>query len=182
MTNTIAILLTWTTYGTWMPGDVRGWRKRIGGWQIPQPLLADWCRNQMKGESVLLGTHHRDAVEDACRKHCEHRGWHLFAVSARTNHVHVVAAADEKPQTVRDQLKANCTGALRGLSPPLKAERTWTKGGDCETLATDDDIHDAVIYVQEAQDRKGLDQLVEPTALAAGNRESTTTINNETRG
>ncbi|QDT08258.1 hypothetical protein [Planctomycetes bacterium K23_9] len=158
MNDTIAILITWTTYGTWMPGDARGWRKRKGGSQLPQPLLADWCRKQMKGEAVLLEPHHHDAVETACRNHCEHRGWHLYAVSARTNHVHVVIAADAKPQIVRDQLKANCTGAMRRLSTPLSVERTWTKGGDCETLETDEDIHEAVIYVTEAQDQKGREQ------------------------
>ena len=33
---------------------------------------------------------------------------------------------------------------------------TWTKGGDCEILDTDDDIEAAVIYVMEAQDHKNV--------------------------
>lgn len=129
MSDAIAIFITWTTYGTWMPGDMRGWRKRMSGNQLPRPLLAEWCRNQMKGEVVLLEKHDRETVERACREHCEHRGWHLYAVNARTNHVHVVvAAADISPQTVRDQLKANCTGKLRRQDQPLVVERTWTRG------------------------------------------------------
>ena len=108
----------------------------------------------MKGEAVLLEPHDRETVEGTCRKHCEHRGWHLFAVNARTNHVHVVVAADESPQKARDQLKANCTRALRTQATPLICDRTWAKGGDCEILDTDDDIHAAVEYVTEAQDRK----------------------------
>ncbi len=111
----------------------------------------------MKGEAVLLEPHDRSTVEQACRKHCEHRGWQLFAVSARTNHVHVVVAADASPKTVRDQLKANCTGALRRQDKPLIVDRTWTKGGDCEILDTDDDIEAAVLYTTEAQDRKDRD-------------------------
>jgi len=109
----------------------------------------------MKGEAVLLAIHDCQTVEEACRKHCEHRGWHLFAVSARTNHVHVVVAADAAPQKVRDQLKANCTGKLHGQVNPMIAERTWTRGGDCEVLHTEDDIYAAVISTLEAQDRKG---------------------------
>jgi REP element-mobilizing transposase RayT len=159
MNDTIAIFITWTTYGTWLPGDPRGWRKRKGGQQLSRPLLTEWCRKQMKGDAVLLEPHDRNAVEHACRKHCEHRGWHLFAVSARTNHVHVVVAADASPQKVRDQLKANCTGELRRQDKPLLANRTWTKGGDCEILDTEDDIEAAIIYVTEVQDRKERDKI-----------------------
>ena len=113
----------------------------------------------MKGEAVLLEPHDRNTVEAACREHCEYRGWHLFAVNARTNHVHVVVAADAEPQKVRDQLKANCTGALRKQETPLVADRTWTKGGDCEILDTDDDIEAAVIYTTDAQERKDRDKV-----------------------
>jgi REP element-mobilizing transposase RayT len=157
MNDTIAAFITWTTYGTWLPGDIRGWRKKKRGQQLPRPLLEEWCRKQMKGDAVLLEPGDRQTVEAACQKHCDHRGWHLFAVSARTNHVHVVVAIDTSLQKARDQLKANCTRELRTQPHPLTCERTWTKGGDCEVLDTDDDIHAAVEYVTEAQDRKGRD-------------------------
>lgn len=154
MNDTLTIFITWTTYGTWLPGDARGWRKRVGGNQLPRPLLEEWCRQQLKGEAVLLEPHDRITVENACRKHSDHRGWSLLAVNARTNHVHVVVVANDAPQTVRDQLKANCTGALRRQQKPLNVERTWTRGGDCEILDSDEDIEAAVMYVMEAQDRK----------------------------
>ena len=60
----------------------------------------------------------------------------------------------DRAKQVRDQLKANCTQALRKQEKPLVADRTWTKGGDCEILDTDDDIEAAVIYTNESQDRK----------------------------
>ena len=82
---------------------------------------------------MLLEPHHRRTVEDACLDHCEHRGWHLFCVAARSNHVYVVVSAGELPQKVRDQLKANCTRALRQESIPLIANRTWT-GPKVETV------------------------------------------------
>ena len=149
--------ITWTTYGTWLPGDARGWRKKGRGYQLPKPLLERWSREQMKGDTVLLKPHDRVTAEDACRKHCEHRGWHLFAVSARSNHVHVVVAADAAGVKVRDQLKANCTANLRTQDQPLQAERTWTRGGDVDILDTDEDVEACVLYVTEAQDRKGED-------------------------
>ena len=37
-----------------MPGDDRGWTKWHTGEKLPQPLLADWCRDQMSEKMVLL--------------------------------------------------------------------------------------------------------------------------------
>ncbi|MEM7560262.1 MAG: transposase, partial [Planctomycetota bacterium] len=154
MNDTIATLITWTTYGTWLPGDARGLRHRRNGPQLPQELLEEWSREQMTGKVVLLNQQHRETVESARRIHCDFRGWHLCAVNARSNHVHVVVTADTSPQKVRDQLKANCTRALRTQEQPLIRERTWTRLGDCEILDTDDHIEAAVLYVTEAKDRK----------------------------
>ena len=151
MNDVITIFITWTTYGTWLPGDARGWRQRRHGIQIPQPHLEEWSRKQMKGQTVSLRPHDRHTVEDACREHCQIRGWHILAVNARTNHIHIVLTADAKPQKVRDQLKANCTRRLRSQADPLIVERTWTRGGDCEILDSDEDIEAAVEYTVNAQ-------------------------------
>ncbi len=152
MTETRVYFLTWTTYGNWLPGDARGWRKKNAGHQSPQPLLQEWCKEQLRYDPVLLDHKDRETVEDACREHCEFRGWTLLAVSARSNHVHAVVVADAGPKVVRDQLKANCTRRLRSQPKPLQVEQTWTKGGQVDILDTDDDIQSAVIYVLEAQD------------------------------
>jgi hypothetical protein len=79
----------------------------------------------------------------------------LHAVSARSNHVHVVVSADLAPKKVRDQLKANCTRRLRIQEVPLDVIRTWSRGGDCELLDGEAEIELAIMYVKEAQDRKG---------------------------
>lgn len=143
-------LITWTTYGTWLPGDARGWRSRRG-FRTPQPLLEDWCRKRMRGEVVLLEPVDRDTVEQACGEHCNVRGWVLLAVSARTNHVHAVVVAGAPPQKVRDQLKANCTRRLRLQPIPLAVEKTWTSGGDCVILPDAEALEAAIRYVNDLQ-------------------------------
>ncbi len=149
--DVFGVLITWTTYGTWLPGDARGWRAKRGGNQPPDSELEAEAREKMKFEPVVLSPQDRAAVELACREHCDHRGWLLHAVNSRTNHVHVVVAANVKPQTIRDQLKANCTAKLRQQAIPLICERTWTKGGDCEVLFDDQSLQNAIKYVLEAQ-------------------------------
>lgn len=153
MTECWAYFVTWNTYGTWLPGDARGWRKRHSGQQPPRKFLEEWCREQMRDDCVLLDATDRATVEDACREHCDVRGWTLLAVSARSNHVHAVVVANAGPKVVRDQLKANSTRKLRTQEQPLFVEQTWAKGGDVEILDTENEIHSAVDYVLEAQDR-----------------------------
>ncbi|MEX0819835.1 MAG: transposase [Pirellulaceae bacterium] len=161
----ITLFITWTTYGTWLPGDSRGWRKWKAGDQQPQPLLEDWCRDQMKDKPLFLNESQRAEVEKVIRKHANIRGWELHAVSARSNHVHVavtvvpkvsgkaLAAGSSAVKRVRDQFKANGTTALRRMTEPVTHEKVWTKGGDIEFIDTDDDLEQVVIYITEAQDR-----------------------------
>lgn len=145
------VFITWTTYGTWLPGDARGWRAKKTGNQPPNPELEAAAREKMKFDRVVLSPQDRATVELACQEHCDHRNWQLHAVNARTNHVHVVVTSNVKAQTIRDQLKANCTARLRQQSIPLICDRTWTKGGDCEVLFDDQSLQNAVEYVLEAQ-------------------------------
>jgi REP element-mobilizing transposase RayT len=153
MIDPLTYFITWTTYGTWLPGDSRGWRKWKAGEQPPQPLLEDWCRDRMKEDAVFLTTQQRKAVEDICRKHAAIRGWVLHAVNARSNHVQLAVTADEKPDKVRDQFKANATSALRKLVPPVSNSKVWTRGGDIEIVDGDEGLERVVYYITEAQDR-----------------------------
>ena len=109
----IRLFVTWTTYGTWLPGDDRGWRKWKSGQQQPQPLLEDWCRDQMKEQPLFLNLRQRSAVENVIREHAAIRGWELAAVSARSNHVHVAVTV---VPTVSGQALA------AGTSPPVSGQ------------------------------------------------------------
>ena len=149
----LAYFITWTTYGSWLPGDWRGWRKAGEGSKTPQPLLEDWCRDQMVGEPIVLNIGHREKVEAVCRQHATIRQWSILAINVRSNHVHVVVSAcSHKPQTVRDQLKANATRVLRQEPDAILAGKVWTRGGDCELIDNYDDLQRVLEYVVEEQD------------------------------
>ena len=149
----IAYFITWTVYGTYLQGDGRWWRKR-GRSQRPQLLLEQWHRDRLKHNVVLLNANQRHVVEAEIKKHCQHRNWHLWIANARTNHVHVVVTGtDYSGDKVRDQLKANCTRALRAKFEVFLNRPVWTVGGDWKFINSEDDLEQAVIYVGEAQDR-----------------------------
>jgi REP element-mobilizing transposase RayT len=150
----LAYFLTWSSYGTWLPGDDRGWnRKDEPDPQPPNSFIVEMAESRMKETEFRLSTSDRDIVEATIRKHCEIRNWPLHAVNPRTNHVHVVVTArGYRPETVRDQFKAWCTRKLKAVH----ATRTqfWTEGGSRRWINTEDDLAAAVAYVLEAQDER----------------------------
>jgi REP element-mobilizing transposase RayT len=98
---------------------------------------------------------HRGQVETVCAEHAQVRGWQLHAVSARTNHVHLVVTADRAPNIVRDQFKANATRVLREGPDPIMNQRIWTRGGDVEVVNGQESLEQVILYVTEAQERMG---------------------------
>jgi REP element-mobilizing transposase RayT len=158
----LAYFLTWTCYGTWLPGDERGWTKWHKGDQLPQPLLADWCREQMVEKPVVLNETQRAIVNETIARHCELRAWHLHGVNCRSNHCHaVITAANHTGEQVRDQLKAWSTRKLKdqqrsqGVAEASLREHWWTRKGSVRYLFDDESLDAAIIYTLEAQDAGG---------------------------
>ena len=151
----IAFFLTWTTYGTWLPGDDRGWRRRGEIDTYPSnKLFLTMAKSEMKESAFSLTSDDRAIVEETIARHCEIRAWVLHAVNARSNHVHVVVTSSGyKPETVRDQFKAWCTRHLKRIYPARK--RFWTEGASCRWINFEEDLQSAVLYATEVQDCKG---------------------------
>jgi hypothetical protein len=38
MPDPLSFFISWSTYGTWLPGDQRGWVEYRRGWQLPSPI------------------------------------------------------------------------------------------------------------------------------------------------
>ena len=150
----LAYFITWTVYGSHLQGHDDGWRRRRKGYEPAQPRLCDWHQKRLKYDVMLLSPDQRNVVETECRRHCQHRGWHLWAASARTSHVHVVVTAERcSGKTVRDQLKANCTRGLRARWSQFCDRTVWTIGGDWKCINRQEDLEAVCLYVREAQDR-----------------------------
>ena len=152
----IAFHIVWTTYGTWLPGDWRGWvNKGTSGVLPPNPALEAWSRENMAEPPVLLSPEQRKLVEQTIIDHCRIRGWTLHAVNARTNHVHVVVTADCGSDTVRDQFKAWCSrklsdaaGLTERVAQGAGRKRWFTEGGDAEMIDSEAYLHNAIEYVK----------------------------------
>ncbi|HLN27686.1 MAG TPA: transposase [Gemmataceae bacterium] len=148
----IGYFLTWATYGTWLPGDARGWVKYRAGWQLPDPIREQEAKAVMTEDACILTSERRRVVEAQIAETCVHRGWTLHAVNCRSNHVHVVVTADvDDPDKIRIDLKAWATRTLKRKFDSCR-ENWWAERGSIRYLNSDNDLEAAILYVRDGQD------------------------------
>lgn len=156
MPEPLAFLLTWTTYGTWLPGDQRGWVLQGHGIQLSDPVRKKFAQQRMTEPACTLDKQERDVVEQTIAEHCQIRGWKVHAVNCRSNHVHVVVSADRHPKEVRDQFKAWCTRKLKALQRSRstnRREKCWAERGSQRYLGDEKGLEAAIYYVLEGQEK-----------------------------
>ncbi len=153
----IAFFSTWTTYGTWLPGDERGWSHRNKGLQGPDlKRRFEAVLRQTEG-ALTLDADQRRLVEQTIADHCVIRRWHLHAVNCRSNHVHAIVTAPGRAIEIpREQFKAWCTRKLKERilllhpSSPCR-ENWWTERGWDEYIDDDEFLDNGIRYVLERQ-------------------------------
>ncbi|MFM9025415.1 MAG: hypothetical protein ACKON7_08765, partial [Planctomycetaceae bacterium] len=153
----LAYFLTWTTYGSWLPGDDRGWVDRRGMIRGGNPLLQGVALRRLAGACVSLTRHQRGLVVRCVAAHARFRGWTLYAVQCRMQHVHVVIGAPGRgPYEVIAELKARATrmlGADAGGRSVRRSGRWWTRGGSSRKVFDERSLDNVVTYVRQCQDR-----------------------------
>jgi REP element-mobilizing transposase RayT len=153
----IAFFITIATYGTWLPGDQRGWVEYQRGWQLPDPIRELEASAKMQEDACMLAPDQRLIVELQLEETCQHRGWKLHAKNCRSNHLHALIGSYEvPPKKVRADIKAWCTRRLKEKSNPLR-ENWWADRGSIRWVFDDEGVDTVSIYINEAQDSKHLD-------------------------
>jgi REP element-mobilizing transposase RayT len=130
--------LTWTAWGTWLPGDSRGWKHRKQGNRTARVALANWHHARLSHSPCQFNPQHRTVIANALIEHAQFRCWNVYLLTVRSNHVHILLAANCDAQIVRDSLKARATRMLRIAFPQFTDRPVWTRGGDVETV--DDEV------------------------------------------
>ena len=155
----LAYLITFHTYGTWLPGDPRGSvdaYHRVRG----APYVDRAAGRQAASAKVLdhppveLRPDERTIVLRTFQEVCQHRGWVLQAAHVRVNHVHAVIQAfraDHTPERVMNDLKAWATRRVveAGLRPP--GTHLWVRHGSTRHLWRPDAVAAACEYVVAGQ-------------------------------
>jgi len=137
-------MLTWTTYGSWLQGDERGYVKDgrvLGG----DEELATLCGKFQKEETVKLRSDEKDIVRRAILDEAQRIGRTVEALAVCTNHIHLVLRYSLEPigRTV-SRFKNVAAAALRRHG---RAGRVWTRGFDKRFCFDRDDLIRRIKYV-----------------------------------
>ncbi len=138
-------MLTWTTYGSWLQGDKRGYAKDGKILQANERILK-LCKKLQKGPSVKLKKHEKAIVRAAILNEAERIGQKLKALVICTNHIHLAARPCDKPiERAISMYKSVATRALRCCG---RTGRIWTKGFDKRFCFTQRDLAKKIAYIR----------------------------------
>ena len=153
----LAHFITFRTYGTWQHGDERGsidrYHNKFRGPRVPtNPVLKKQQDKKLKSEPVFLDGSQRKAVDTAIRQVCSYRGWKLFAINIRTNHVHLVVwLGDARAEWSVGGFKGWGIEALRLDGLWAFSHSPWVDGGSKRYLWKETSVSAACDYVINGQ-------------------------------
>jgi REP element-mobilizing transposase RayT len=156
MPEPLAYFITFSTYGTWLhgsnPGSVDRSHNAPGTPLLPaDPELEAARRRSMRQEPYLLDEPRREVVLRTIREVARHRGWRLWAVHVRSNHVHVIVTAAAKPEKVMSDFKAWASRRLRENFGEDADRDRWTQHGSTKYIFGDDVLPAKIEYVVNGQ-------------------------------
>jgi REP element-mobilizing transposase RayT len=145
MGKMVGYMVTWTTYGTYLQGDKRGY-VRDGRILSADTGLEEANKKLQKSGLVRLTAEQKKAVEDAVLKEAERIGQQILAMAVCSNHIHlVVGKGNESIESAVSRYKNVSTCALKktGLT-----KRIWTRGFDKRFCFSGEQIEQKIKYVR----------------------------------
>ena len=131
------VMVTSTTYGTWLPGDARGFVSKTdhglhNAFDTPYdadiPLLKAHCERNLKEPPVLFDSEQAHLILICWQQAVAGVGWHLFAVAVMPNHFHAVLASPVG-QRKEDYLRTLKARASFLLNKKYGKRTWWTTSG-----------------------------------------------------
>src|SRR5687768_5338818 len=144
-------LITFGCYGSWLPGQAGAIDRthNVFGSRRPEANLnqQSFAAHRTLQPPYLLDSPRRKIVLAAMKEASFHRGWILVSAHVRTNHVHIVIAANQTPELVMNALKTYASRALNQSNLDDPDRRRWARHGSTRHLWTKKAVSAAVHYV-----------------------------------
>lgn len=143
MGRTIGIMVTMTTYGSWLRGDIRGWIED-GVLMPPDPIIEANDRRRMAHPPFRFDRCQlREVGHMIGRSLIERLNVTLLALTVQTWHVHFVTGATQ--HDIGDVVKCAKDAVRYGLRP---GRPIWTDGYDKRFCFDERSLVNRVRYVQ----------------------------------
>jgi REP element-mobilizing transposase RayT len=160
-------LITSTTYGTWLPGDERGFVSTVENHPGPRvrhnqpgtaydadmPKLRESAQHLLKGSPIRFNVEQAEVVAAQFRETAAWRGWDLHALAVMANHFHVVISASDEVHSsaiLRD-LKSYAARALNHRWGKPEGGTWWTESGSRRPKDSEQALEAAIRYVLYGQ-------------------------------
>jgi len=141
----IGYMVTWTTYGTWLQGDERGYVKN-GQILTQNDKLKSANQRQQKYPIVTLNSEQKQIVRNSIIEEAQRINHKIFAIAVCSNHVHIAASvSQESIEQAVHRYKYSATLALRKFG---SCDKVWSKGFDKRFCFTDKELETKIRYVQ----------------------------------
>jgi len=150
--DTITALISWTCYGQWLHGSVRGsvdpeHNSVEAPWLAANVEREESARKRMDQPAYEMDAERRRVVLAAIRNVCTHRNWTLHAVHVRPRHVHVVVSGAQSPERMMNDFKAYASRALNEARLDHPTRKRWTKHGSTRYINDEAYLAAAINYV-----------------------------------
>ena len=144
MAKTLGYMITFTTYGTWLQGDKRGFVKD-GTTYAANQSLADSNKQNFSKNPVKLSKDHRAVAAKAIYEKADKLNQKILALVVCSNHVHIVANYVPVPiGKVVSYYKNVAQAELRKVG---LTGRVWTKGFDKRYCFDEQALKSRIDYV-----------------------------------
>jgi REP element-mobilizing transposase RayT len=158
------LVLTWTTYGTWLPGEERGfvspvrassddkWKSRneLGtSYSRSMPGLKRASQSRLKCPPIYLDLERARVVFEQFHETAVYRGWHLEAVAIMANHVHLVVSVevDVAPDVLLGDFKSYASRALNARWNRPPSGTWWAESGSKRKKSNRSAVENAIRYM-----------------------------------
>jgi len=152
-----AYLITFTTYGTWLHGDIRGSadteHNEFGSKYLPEKTgMVNFERSKLQNDVVSLNEQQRELTLQSILEVCNTRGWFAHIVHVLSDHVHAVVSARIEPEKIMTDFKRYATRALKEAGYN-KVQKYWTRHGSTRYIWANEKLNAVVTYVKVKQGR-----------------------------
>ena len=145
MRETLGYMITFTTYGTWLQGDERGWVKE-GVIYEENAKLHNVNESNLKGKAVRLKKREKEIVREAICRKAKARGEEILAISVWSNHVHIVQRYNGRP--VEEMVRIYKNTASAALKESNFRGRVWTSRYDKRFCFDEKSLAERIKYVE----------------------------------
>ena len=139
-------MITWTTYGTWLQGDERGYVKN-GQTYHGNKVLMQRNKQVQSQDTVKLSRNQQQVVRKAITGESKLHDQRIYSLSVQSNHVHIVAEYTRQPiSKIVAYYKKSARLALKAAGHNGKL---WTKGYDKRFCFDRTALEQRIKYVQD---------------------------------